>query len=209
VKDLLKVAATCTLASATVNGPLLLVNWHAWLAPYQMQSVRPNLVDTNSMWAWLLPVTSFSAANQAAAFCVGASWVVILTIAWAAWRDNRTFPWLQASAAMLSTYLLVGRVDSPQYTLWILPFVALFPVRGTFLAAYFVSDSALWLSWSTLANDNRSFLWLVVGFRMAMLAALTVHFIGHFERGAEQGDPSRTAPLAEEPLAQHVVSTGG
>ncbi|MFI9380816.1 hypothetical protein [Kutzneria sp. NPDC052558] len=46
---------------------------------------------------------------------------------------------------MLGGLLLLCKVDSPQYMLWLLPFLVLLPVRWGWLVGYFVVEVVLGL----------------------------------------------------------------
>ena len=44
---------------------------------------------------------------------------------------------------MLCGFVLLHKVNSPQYTLWILPFLVLFKIRWFWIVAYLIVDAAL------------------------------------------------------------------
>jgi hypothetical protein len=46
---------------------------------------------------------------------------------------------------MLCGFLLLHKVHSPQYTLWLLPFFVLLRVRWGWIAAYLVADLAMYI----------------------------------------------------------------
>ena len=67
---------------------------------------------------------------------------------WWRWRRGaRTsgggYPWIGVSAAMLCGFLLLHKVHSPQYTLWLLPFFVLLAVPWGWVAAYLVADAVM------------------------------------------------------------------
>ena len=53
------------------------------------------------------------------------------------------YPWVGVSAAMLCGFLLLHKVHSPQYTLWLLPFFVLLAVPWGWVAAYLVADAVM------------------------------------------------------------------
>ena len=55
------------------------------------------------------------------------------------------YPWIGVSAAMLCGFLLLHKVHSPQYTLWLLPFFVLLRVRWGWVVAYLVADLAMYV----------------------------------------------------------------
>ena len=71
------------------------------------------------------------------------SFAVAAAVGW--WRFRRTghYPWVAVSAAMLCGFMLLHKVHSPQYTLWLLPFFVLSTVPWGWVAAYLVADAAM------------------------------------------------------------------
>lgn len=63
------------------------------------------------------------------------------------WRQRRkgADPWCVAGA-IVATFLLVSKVHSPQYTLWLLPFLVITNVPGRAIAFYLASDLMLYVS---------------------------------------------------------------
>ena len=60
-------------------------------------------------------------------------------------RRGGEFPVVQVCAAALVAFLLVNKVASPQYTLWLLPFFALLRVRLGWWAAFQVADALVYV----------------------------------------------------------------
>jgi hypothetical protein len=73
------------------------------------------------------------------------SFVAAAVAGWWRWRREGTYPWIGVSAAMLCGFLLLHKVHSPQYTLWLLPFFVLLRVRWAWIAAYLVADVAMYV----------------------------------------------------------------
>jgi hypothetical protein len=132
-----------------VNLPFVLAGPDGWAASITFQLVRPVDITANSIWFWWLRPLS-DPGNAAFQSVVGvlspalvlASFAVAL---WIGWRRDGDYPLLPVSAAMLCGLLLLYKVDSPQYTLWLLPFLVLLPVRWGWLVGYFVVDIVLYL----------------------------------------------------------------
>ena len=61
----------------------------------------------------------------------------------ARWRHAGTYPWIAVSAAMLCGFLLLHKVHSPQYTLWLLPFFVMLAVPWRWVVGYLVVDAVL------------------------------------------------------------------
>lgn len=134
-----------------VNLPFALAGFDGWRASFEYQSNRQVDLSTNSIWYW-----GFAAYRDSDAFqqtmnvvspaLVLVSFVVACGVGWRRRARTGTYPWIQVSAAMLCGFLLLHKVHSPQYTLWLLPFFVLVSVRWGWIAAYFVADAAMGVS---------------------------------------------------------------
>ena len=71
------------------------------------------------------------------------SFAVACAVGWWRWRRTGSYPWIGVSAAMLCGFLLLHKVHSPQYTLWLLPFFVLLAVPWGWVAAYLVADAVM------------------------------------------------------------------
>jgi len=124
--------------------------------------------------------------------------VVALGFGWLRGKATGTYPFVQVSAALLVAFLLWNKVHSPQYTLWLLPFFVLVPLRPPWAigwwAAYSVVDLLVYvgvfryfydfsyrgLTEGTLAHGTMVFgVWT----RAALLLALFLVFL--FARSEE------------------------
>ena len=76
---------------------------------------------------------------------MAASWLVAIGIGWLRRREPGGFPWLQVGSAMLAGFLAFNKVYSPQYFMWLLPFLVLLRVRWGWWLAYWVIDALLFL----------------------------------------------------------------
>jgi hypothetical protein len=75
---------------------------------------------------------------------IGVAFVVALAFGWGRARRDGSYPFIQVCGAMLLAFCLLGKVFSPQYALWILPFFALVRVRGGWWASFVVLDVVLY-----------------------------------------------------------------
>ena len=144
------VLATTAGVFVAFNLPFLLAGFAGWWASFQFQWSRPIDATTNAIWYWItrpdgnpdnLALQDRLGKLSAATTALGL--LSACAIGW--WRRRRTgeYPWLQVSAAMLAAYLLLNKVDSPQYSLWLLPFFVLLRIRAGWILAYFVADAAV------------------------------------------------------------------
>jgi hypothetical protein len=136
--------------AVAVNLPFVLAGPAGWWAAFRFQQLRTVDATTNSIWYWgFRPWSDPGNARFQAVVSVLSPTLVLLSFAvalWLGWRRHRRaepYPWVQVSAAMLAGFLLFNKVHSPQYTLWLLPFLVLLRVRWGWVAGYLVCDAAM------------------------------------------------------------------
>jgi hypothetical protein len=176
-RDAVRIVVAAAATSLLVNVPFILANPLGWAAPYLAQSVRLNDRTTNAIWYWLAPETAFGTVNPAAGIAVAAGWAAVLVAGQRIARRRGDYPWVQVGAAMVSVYMVLGRVDSPQYGLWLVPFLVVLDVRPRWIALFMASDMWLWFQWSWLWSFRDWFHNGAVVLRILVLLALTVVFL--------------------------------
>lgn len=142
------VVATAVGVVVAVNLPFALANPEGWLAPFRFQAARSIGPDTLSVWYLLgqvVPVLQPALNGLATAATALGLVAVALVTCWRARRTGR-FDLLNASVAFLVTYLVLNKVFSPQYALWLLPLLVLagFPARQVW--TYVAIDAVLFLA---------------------------------------------------------------
>lgn len=142
----LAAAATAVLA----NLPFAVAGFEGWRASFTFQQLRDVDLTTNSVWYWgFRPGSDPENLDFQRAVDVASPLLVLLSFAVAAgvgwWRFRRagSYPWVAVSAATLCGFMLLHKVHSPQYTLWLLPFLVLLAVPWGWIGAYLVADAAM------------------------------------------------------------------
>lgn len=132
------------------NLPFMILGWSGWWASFQFQWSRPIDLTTNSIWFWLARPYSESdnlavQTDLAALATVTtvASLILACALGYVRMRRDGSYPWLQVCAAMLCGYLVLNKVHSPQFALWLLPLFVLLRIRAGWILAYFVADAAV------------------------------------------------------------------
>jgi uncharacterized membrane protein len=145
-----KVGAAAAGTAVLVNLPFAVLGYSGWRAAFDFQERRPADVTSNSIWYWGFRPASDSAHFQALVDWVSpvailASFALALGLGWRRYRlaPQHGYPWISVSAAMLAGFLLLHKVHSPQYTLWLLPFFVLLRVRWQWIVAYLAADLAM------------------------------------------------------------------
>lgn len=148
VAGALRVCAAAVGTAVLVNLPFAVLGYQGWRASITFQQLREADLTTNSIWFWGARPISDSPAYQSvldwlSPGAVLASFALAIALGWRRYRRDRTFPWIAVSGAMLCGFLLLHKVHSPQYTLWLLPFFVLLTVPWGWIAGYLVADLAM------------------------------------------------------------------
>ncbi|WP_072690263.1 glycosyltransferase family 87 protein [Rhodococcus marinonascens] len=147
------VAAITTVVA--VNLPFALISFQGWRASFTFQQNRQADITSNSIWYWGLrplfgphdadtPVPAYDqTVSLVSPLLVCAAFAVAMRLGWLRYQREGIYPWIPVSAAMLCGFLLLHKVHSPQYTLWLVPFFVLLRVPWGLVAAYLVADLSL------------------------------------------------------------------
>jgi uncharacterized membrane protein len=171
---------------ALVNLPLLVLSPGGWAVAYRFQTLRwPNY---DSLWGVL--GTSFELDQRTVtALSTLAVVVVLALVTWETKRRARRedrYPFLPACAALLAGFLLVSKVHSPQYALWLVPLFVLVRIHFGWYLLFVAGNVVMYLSifvvsvWSMPARDvlvtwsvwarTATFVFLVIAFLRAPAA---------------------------------------
>lgn len=155
VRGAVMVGAAALTTVAAVNLPFALISYPGWRASFTFQENRQSDISSNSIWYWGLrplfdPATADAVVpeyDQAVALAspllVCAAFALALRLGWRRFERDGAFAWIAVSAAMLCGFMLLHKVHSPQYTLWLIPFFVLLRVPWGLVAAYLTADLAI------------------------------------------------------------------
>ncbi|WP_371856779.1 glycosyltransferase family 87 protein [Gandjariella thermophila] len=145
-----RVAAAAVVTAVLINLPFALLGGQGWLASFDFQRTRRVDITTNSIWFWgLRPYSDPSnlpfqqAIGVVSAVAVAGSFLLACALGWRRYRREGSYPWIQVSAAMLCGFLLLYKVHSPQYTLWLVPMFVLLRIRLGWVIGYLLADAAM------------------------------------------------------------------
>jgi uncharacterized membrane protein len=193
-------AATMALAAGfgtavAVNLPFAVANFGGWFATYRFHSVRQPNIDSLSSVLVNGRIWNVTLLNILTTGLIILSSVGILVAGHRRFRKDQTYPFLQVCGALLAAFLLWNKVQSPQYTLWILPFFVLLGVRLLWWLAYAAVDGLVYVSVLFLGPKSldlaRPYLKLSIYGRAALLAALILVFL----RAQKVTSPPAPAPI--------------
>lgn len=125
-----------------LNLPFMLVNFDGWWATYAFHSQRGANFD--NMWNLAFPGAAPVSLNSWTAVLIAGSFLIALAAGIRRARNER-FPGIQVAGAMVAAFLLWNKVHSPQYTLWLLPFLVLLRVHIGWWIAYGLADLAVYV----------------------------------------------------------------
>ena len=170
------------------NVPFVLVDAGGWLTTYRFQQDRAADGTSNSVWFWGADALTLTTPqlNRLIVVLLAAVVVVVTVVGLLRWRREGAFPVLQTCGALLCAFMLLNKVASPQYTLWLLPFFALLRVRWGWWAAFQLADLLVYVGvfrWLTALQRGGDFglakQSLIVGVwtKSALLVVLFVLFL--------------------------------
>lgn len=148
VAGAVKVGLASIVTVVLVNLPFAIAGYDGWAASFEFQSLRRVDITTNSIWYWgLRPFIGDDAMQSLVGVISPITILLSFGIAagygWMRFRREGSYPWIAVSGAMLCGFMLLHKVHSPQYTLWLVPFLVLLRVRLVWAFAYFVVDLAM------------------------------------------------------------------
>jgi len=145
-----RVGAAALGTAVLVNIPFAVAGFEGLKASFTFQMLRKADITTNSIWFWGLRPDS-DPDNEPVQELIGVlsptlmlvSFVVACALGWVRYQRQGTYPWVAVSAAMLCGFLLLHKVHSPQYTLWLIPMFVLLRIRWGWILAYLLADLAM------------------------------------------------------------------
>jgi uncharacterized membrane protein len=167
--------------AAAVNVPFMIMNFGGWFATYRFHSSRQPNID--SLWGVLLNGRRWDVTrlNLISTGLMLVTFLAVLGAGRVRSRRDGTYPFLQVCGALLAGFLLWNKVQSPQYTLWILPFLVLLRVRLLWWLLYAAIDFLVYVSVFYLGPRSvdlaRPYLRLSVYGRAALVAVLIAVFL--------------------------------
>ena len=151
------------VAAAAVNLPFLIVNAGNWFRIWTFHARR--YPDFGTVWYWLahhgrrlVPSPGWDPmAGDAAGwylrlvslmslvlFAAGALW--FLWHGWQRVRREGRYPTAAVGLGIVALFLLVSKVHSPQYSLWVIPLVAMLDVPWRYVWAYLAADVGVFVA---------------------------------------------------------------
>lgn len=176
-----------------VNGPFMVANPRGWYAPFAFQAGLIDRGTGTSIWDWVGWGLSTNSVDVMALSCGLGAIGIVTAVAWRRARREGVFPFLQCSAAMVLLFIVTSKDNSPQYVLWVLPFLALVDVSPRLLLALYAVSASMEVNFVPVAVPH--FVFFVIGFAQAAVFVLAAaDALGG--RPALFGDVADSAPLS-------------
>lgn len=211
-------AVPFVVASAVVvagNLPFALLGPEGWRGSLEFQSHREISPDTMSLWFWWSAPFhgEWSIDGRALSVVTVVAMVAVLggfahAVAVGIRRTGAgEFPLVQVAGAMTIAFMLLGKVNSPQYALWLLPFLVLLAVPWRWVVVYTVTDVVMFLLWFVVTGDHSAapLLLVAVTVNAVVLARLYGVLLRAHPRWERVAAPAAPAPSAS--TDERVVAT--
>ena len=142
-------AATGVGVFALINLPVALLSWRGWLEPFRFQAVRA--IDSSTQSIWFLLGEQFGVGShglmQVSTLATALGLAGVLIVSWLVAGRTGTYPLLGSFVAILGAYVVLNKVFSPQYIVWLLPLFLLAGVHLWPTVAYVLLDPVQYWSW--------------------------------------------------------------
>lgn len=149
VRVALRPIAICVGVVIAGNLPFAIFGFEGWFGSLRFQSYRAISKDAMSIWYWwTLPLhhgagysgSALPVVTALALVAIAAGFAVAFWWGFRRFEEEGVFPWVSVSGAMLVAYMLLGKVNSPQYGFWLVPFLVVLAVPTWVAITYVVAN---------------------------------------------------------------------
>jgi uncharacterized membrane protein len=140
-----RLTGAALLAWIAVNLPFAALAPGRWFSAFEFNAERP--ADWDTAWFLLERHLGFSYSATRVNLLAIVTFVAACAVVWRlAVLRNPRFEWWTLGFAFLICYLLTGKVFSPQWTLWLLPWFALVLPDWRLFAAFEAANAAVFVT---------------------------------------------------------------
>ena len=188
------------------NVPWMLVSFSGWMGVWKFHSAR--FPDLGTTWYWLAQAGNTYLHASPWWNKVSGGWggfigvaglgvfgLVSLVILWVGWRrrtDSGGYPVAPTALAIIASFMVLSKVHSPQYALWIMPLIVMVDVPARQVMTYLATDAVLFVSgWYWYTNPHpftppapaaEKIFVIAVFIRSIVLVVIAVHATLHGKR---------------------------
>jgi uncharacterized membrane protein len=203
VKGAIATSAAGVGTWVAINLPFALINFDGWFATYKFHQLR--LPNFDSFWFQTWPDLTVDDVNRITTLLLAGTFLLILAVSIVLARRSGVYPFLQVCGALLAAFLLLNKVHSPQYTLWLLPFFVVIGTSVVWWLAYTAVDLLVYVGvfrwFFNGAESARTAMRYGVWGRAALLLLLIGVFLFSKSALRDEGEDRATGdePLVPEP----------
>lgn len=162
-----RLAIGVLIAVVAANALWMVVSWRGWLGVWAFHGRRSP--DFGTVWFWiahhgrkLSPSVWWDSGGFRDLVTIGglllfaAASIFFLARGWSRRGEAGGYPVAATGLGILASFLLVSKVHSPQYALWVLPLLVLLDVPIWLVGTYFLADFILFTSgfyWFTVFDS--------------------------------------------------------
>jgi uncharacterized membrane protein len=181
------------------NVPWMIASFSGWMGVWRFHAGR--FPDLGTTWYWLAQAGNTYVHKSAWWNTVSGGWggfigavglgvfgAVSLLILWVGWQRRNEpggYPVVPTALAIIASFMVLSKVHSPQYALWIMPLIVMVDIPWRQVIAYLTSDIILFVSgwyWYTQPNPftppaplTEKVFVLAVFARSAVLIVIAIH----------------------------------
>lgn len=164
-----------------LNLPIALASPSGWWISFRFHQLRPANYD--SIWGAHRRLYELGPATVGlvTTVLIAISTIVVLLVVHRRRQAEGVYPFIQACAAILAVFLLWNKVHSPQYALWLVPFLVMLRLHVGWWLALMLSTVLVYVGVFVLGQYSvdllRTVVPLAVTARAVLIAALAVAFL--------------------------------
>ncbi|HEX2025718.1 MAG TPA: glycosyltransferase 87 family protein [Actinomycetota bacterium] len=144
-RDAIRIVAAAAAVWAAINLPLALFGFDRWSEFFTFNSART--ADWDSVWFFVARHLDFTWDLAALNALTAGAFAAAVVVVWVLARRRRPrFPPWTFGFPLLVAFLLTGKVYSPQYGLWLLPWFALTLPNLRLFVAFELADIAVFVT---------------------------------------------------------------
>jgi hypothetical protein len=209
----------------------MIASFSGWMAVWKFHADR--FPDLGTVWYWLAQLGNTYVHRSGWWNAVSGGWsglvgtaglgvfgLVSLLILWVGWRRREEpggYPVVAVGLATIISFMVLAKVHSPQYALWIIPLIVMVDIPWRQVLAYLTTDAVLYVSgwyWYTTphpftppASMAEKVFVLAVFARCMALAVIATYAARHGTRrlpvspdGEPGGEPDREPDREQVPF---------
>ncbi len=141
------------------NVPWMLASFSGWMGVWKFHADR--YPDFGTPWYWVAQMASpdhlshwWGSVSGGWGGFVGTVGMLVfglvsLLVLWVGWRRRAEpggYPVVATGLAIVASFMVLAKVHSPQYALWIIPLIVMVDIRWRLVLAYLACDAVLYVS---------------------------------------------------------------